>query len=153
MFNTEVGMSPETDMWVRLFSRYGVRCVPHTVCALTIHEAAATTGMWIPETIRHLEEIFNLAVSSRVAPERRIRHWQVDYIHQFILAGAFRRLRLGQRAEAKDILHLFDLPEVRTLGVSSKWLPVRAAFTAATTGAGTAMIPAEPGLNKRSQSA
>jgi hypothetical protein len=35
-------------MWVRLFSRYGVRCLPHATCAYTIHEAAAITGMWLP---------------------------------------------------------------------------------------------------------
>jgi len=136
MFNTTVGLSPETDMWVRLFSRHGVRCVPRSICALTIHEAAATTGMWNRQTIRHLRDIFDLAVASGVVPERRVRRWQADYFHQFILAGAYRRLRLLQRAEAREILQLFQLPEVSSLGASPKWLPVRAAFTAATVGPG-----------------
>ena len=135
LFDTSVGGAADTDMWVRLFSRYGVRCLPQATCAYTIHEAAATTGMWNPGTIRANGEIFNRAVARGIVPEPAIRRWQADWYHQFILAGAYRRLRLGRRAEAREVLRLFDLPEVRDVGVSPKWLPVRAAFTAATAGA------------------
>ena len=48
LLDTSVGGACDTDMWVRLFSRYGVRCLPQATCAYTIHEAAATTGMWNP---------------------------------------------------------------------------------------------------------
>jgi hypothetical protein len=41
---------------------------------------------------------------------------------------------MGRRAEAREVLRLFELPEVHDRGVSPKWLPVRAAFTAATVG-------------------
>ena len=135
LFDTTVGDATDTDMWVRLFSRYGVRCLPSATCAYTIHEAAATTGQWNPGTIRAMETIFDRAVARDVVPERAVRRWQADWYHQFILAGAYRRLRVRRRAEARDVLRLFDLPEVRDLGVSPKWLPVRVAFTAATAGA------------------
>ena len=135
LFDTAVGDPADTDMWVRLFSRYGVRCLPRATCAYTIHEAAATTGMWNPETIEANGEIFNRALARGIVPERTIRRWQTDWYHQFILAGAYRRLRAGRRAEAREVLQLFDLPEVRELGVSPKWLPVRAAFTLASVGA------------------
>ena len=135
LFDTSVGGPADTDMWVRLFSRYGVRCLPQATCAYTIHEAAATTGMWNPGTIRANGEIFDRAVARGVVPESTIRRWQADWYHQFILAGAYRRLRLGRRAEAREVLRLFDLPDVRDVGVSPKWLPVRVAFTAATAGA------------------
>ena len=134
LFNTTVGGATDTDMWVRLFSRYGVRCLPRVTCAYTIHDAAATTGMWTPDTIRANAEIFDRAVAEGIVPERLIRRWQADWYHQFILAGAYRRLRKGRRAEARDVLRLFELPEVRGR-VSPRWLPVRAAFTAATVGA------------------
>ena len=134
-FDTTVGNAADTDMWVRLFSRYGVRCLPWTTCAYTIHQAAATSGMWTPDTIRALTQVFDRAVATDVVPERAVRRWQAAYIHQFILAGAYRRLRVRRRAEARQVLRLFDLPEVRQLGVAPKWLPVRAAFTAATVGA------------------
>jgi glycosyltransferase involved in cell wall biosynthesis len=136
LFDTGVGGATDTDMWVRLFSRYGVRCLPQTTCAYTIHEAAATTGMWHPGTVRANAEIFDRAVAQGVVPEPTIRRWQADWYHQFILAGAYRRLRRGRRAEAREVLQLFDLPDVRGVGVSPRWLPVRIAFTAATVGAG-----------------
>jgi len=134
-FDVMLGGANDLDMWIRLFSRYGVRCVPHSTCAYTIHEAAHTTGMWNPDTIRILCDIFDRAIARGVAPERKVRAWQADYFHQFILAGAYRRLRRGRRREARSVLRLFDLPEVRTLNLSPKWLPVRAAFVVATMGA------------------
>ena len=133
-FDTTVGDATDTDMWVRLFSRYGVRCLPSATCAYTIHEAAATSGQWNPDTVRAMGVIFDRAVARAVVPERSVRRWQADWYHQFILAGAYRRLRVRRRAEAREVLRLFDLPEVRRLGTSPRWLPVRAAFTAATAG-------------------
>jgi glycosyltransferase involved in cell wall biosynthesis len=135
LFDTTVGDAADTDMWVRLFSRYGVRLLPQATCAYTIHEAAATTGMWHPGTIRDAHRIFDRAVARGIVPERTIRRWQADFLHQFILAGAYRRLRMRRRAEAREVLRLFELPEVRDRGVSPKWLPVRAAFMVATAGA------------------
>ena len=134
LFDPRVGGATDTDMWVRLFARYGVRCFPSTTCAYTIHEAAATTGMWNRDVIASLGEIFDRAAATRVVPEATLRRWQADFLHQFILAGAYRRLRARRRTEAGQVLQLFELPEVRVLGVSRKWWPVRVAFTAATTG-------------------
>jgi len=136
LFATTVGAAVDTDLWVRLFSRYGIRCLPQVTCAYTVHEAAVTNGMWNPGTIRDLCGIFDRAAALGLVPEASLRRWQADYFHQFILAGAWRRLRRRRRAEAREVLALFTLPEVRALGASAKWLPVRAAFTVATTGAG-----------------
>ena len=153
LFDTTVGGATDTDMWVRLFSRYGVRCLPQATCAYTIHEAAATTGMWNPGTIRANGEIFDRAVARGIVPERIIRRWQADWYHQFILAGAYRRLRMGRRAEAREVLRLFELPDVRDRGVSPKWLPVRAAFTAATAGAPQGLTAAAGRASVRTGSA
>jgi glycosyltransferase involved in cell wall biosynthesis len=136
LFDTAVGGPSDTDMWVRLFSRYGIRYLPHSTCAYTIHDGAATTGMWNPGTIQDLGEIFDRAVAQGVVPERTVRRWQADFLHQFILAGVYRRLRRRQRADAREVLRLLDLPEVQRLGVSPKWLPVHAAFSVATAGSG-----------------
>ena len=57
---THERLSPAVDQFSGSgLSRYGVRCLPHTTFAYTIHEAAATTGMWNPGTIRASAEIFN----------------------------------------------------------------------------------------------
>jgi hypothetical protein len=134
LYDTTLGGPCDTDMWVRLFSRYGVRCIPITTCAYTTHQGAATSGMWNQGTIRVNREIFDRAVARGVVPERLIRRWEADFFHQFILAGAYRQLRLRRRAEARDVLRLFDLPELRRLGGSARWLSVRIALTAATAG-------------------
>jgi glycosyltransferase involved in cell wall biosynthesis len=132
LFEVEVGDVTDLDMWVKLFSRHGARCLPVTTCAYTIHEAAATTGMWNPRTIEVLGTVFDRAAASGVVSQREVRRWQADYMHQFILAGVYRRLRVRRRAEARDVLQLFGLPAVKALGPSPKWLPVRLAFTTAT---------------------
>jgi glycosyltransferase involved in cell wall biosynthesis len=134
LFDPGVGGATDTDMWVRLFARYGVRCLPPVTCAYTIHEAAATTGMWNQATLAALGEIFDRAAASGVVPEATLRHWQADYLHQFILAGVWRRLRRRRRVEARQVLELLELPEVRVLGASRRWWPVRVAFTGATLG-------------------
>jgi hypothetical protein len=118
-------------MWMRLFSHYGVRCLAYTTCAYTVHEAATSTGNFSQETIQANLRMFDRAIARGIVPERSIRRWQTDFFHQKILAGTYRRLRLRQRAEARGVLRLFDLPELRDLGVSPRWLPVRAAFVAA----------------------
>jgi glycosyltransferase involved in cell wall biosynthesis len=132
LFDTTVGGPADIDMWLRLFSQYGVRCVARSTCAYRIHEDTITTGMWNPDTIKALCEIFNRAVTLGIVPERKIRRWQSDYFHQFILAGVYRRLRAGRWKEARDVLALFGLPEVRELDFSPKWLLVRAAFVVTT---------------------
>jgi glycosyltransferase involved in cell wall biosynthesis len=134
-FEATLGPACDTDMWMRLFSRYGVRCVPHTTCAYTVHEAATTTGMFNPEIIAANLRIFERAIDRGVVPERAIRRWETDFFHQFILGGTYRRLRQRQWAAARGVLRLFDLQEIRALGISPRWLPVRAAFVAATAGA------------------
>jgi GT2 family glycosyltransferase len=136
LFDLGVGGATDTDMWVRLFARHGVRCQPAVTCAYTIHEAAATTGMWNPATVAALAQIFDRAAAYGVVPEPTLRRWQADFLHQFILAGVYRRLRVRRRAEARQVMGLLELPQVRALGPSPKWLPVRVAFKAATVGAG-----------------
>ena len=69
---------------------------------------------------------------SSIAPQQRascaphvLRTCEADFFHQFILAGASRRLGVGDRRGAADIMALFQMPEIRALGVSRRWRPVR----------------------------
>jgi hypothetical protein len=135
MYDTTIGGSCDTEMYVRLFARFGVRCVPQTTCAYTVHAGAATAGMWNAQTVRHVDEIFDRAAALRLVPDRSVRRWEAAFINQFILAGAYRSLRMRQRGEASQVLRLFNLPEVRRLRLSLKWLPVRVAFQTLSVGA------------------
>jgi hypothetical protein len=72
------------------------------------------------DTIRALNRVFDQAVTAGVVSERAVRRWQATYFHQLIFAGAYRRLRVRRRGEAREVLLLFDLPEVRHLGIAPK---------------------------------
>ncbi|MDQ3610843.1 MAG: glycosyltransferase [Actinomycetota bacterium] len=128
-FDTEVGGATDLDMWIRLFARFGVRCLPVTTCAYTVHPGTITEDMFNAATVTILMGIFDRARGLGVLSPRRLRSAQVDFFHQFILAGAWRRLRAGDRAGAGQVLSLFELPSVRRLGVSRRWAPIRVALT------------------------
>ncbi|MDP8927170.1 MAG: glycosyltransferase [Actinomycetota bacterium] len=134
-FNGEMANLADLDMWVRLFSRYGVRCVPSTTCAYTIHPAALSDAMFHPATIAGLSAIFGQAARRGVLDPAEVRRLQARFLHQFILSFTYRRLRGGDRRGARQTLRLFDIASVRSLGPSPRWLPVRYAFRAATVGA------------------
>jgi glycosyltransferase involved in cell wall biosynthesis len=134
-YDTGTRWSCDTDMWTRLFPRYGVRCLPTTTCAYTVHGDGDSARQWHAAKVEVLSRIFDRAAALGVADERSVRRWEADWFHQFILAGAYRQLRARQRAAAREVLHLFAEPDVRALGVSPRWLPVRVAFTLATVGA------------------
>lgn len=128
LYDDSLGGPADIEMYVRLFSRHGLSCIARTTCAYTVHSAAATAEMWNAETIVDLDGIFDRAVALGVVPERSIRRWQTSFFHQFILAGTYRRLRVGQPVQARQTLDLFDVPAVKSLGPSLKWAPVRVAF-------------------------
>jgi hypothetical protein len=131
-----LGGPEDVDMEVRLFARFGMQQVAATTAAYTIHPGAATTSMFNEGTIDKLLAVFDRALGTGVLDAETVRRSQTDFFHQFILAGAWRSLRAGDRADAARVLKLLDLPPVRELGVSSRWLPVRLAFRALTVGAG-----------------
>jgi hypothetical protein len=127
----EARMQGATDlqMWLRLIARHGLRTVPDTTAAYVVHADAATESTFTPEQVRLLMSLFDEARDLAVLPESALSRAQCQWFHQFILASAFRRLRAGDRAAAREMLRLFDLPEVRALGTSPVWLPLRRTFT------------------------
>lgn len=131
-FDASVGGATDLDMWSRLFARYGVRCVPSTTCTYTVHAEALTTGVFNADTLASVARIFDRVAATRVLSPDALRRCQATFLHQFILGGTVRRLRDRDLEGAREVMRLFALPSVRRLGVSPRWLPVRAALTAAT---------------------
>ena len=131
-FDQRVAAVEDYDMWIRLFARYGVTLVPHTIGAYVVHSQAATEKMFDAEGIALVSELYRRAARTGVLDETELRRRQRVFFHQFILAGTFRRLKRRDWAEARRVMALFDLPEVRRLGVSRRWLPVRLAFALVT---------------------
>ncbi len=129
--NLTVRNPVDFDMWIRLFSRYGVRCMPQVSCAYTVHPGALTEAMFAPPTISTIAGIFDRAAELGVLSSSTVQLCERDFFAQFILGGAVRRLRVRDQEGARRMLAFFDLPEVRVLGPSWRWAPVRLAVTAA----------------------
>lgn len=134
-FDDTVGGATDLDMWVRLFAVSGVRCVPATTCEYTVHAGTWTTRMFTPQTVADVQRIFDRAADLGVLTAAEVRRCERDFLSQFVLGGAVRSLRARDRAGARGVLALFELPAVRALGPSPRWLPVRAALAALTLGA------------------
>jgi hypothetical protein len=85
--------------------------------------------MFTGTTVKTLLEVFRRVERMQIVNPAIVRRSQADWFHQFILGGTYRRLRVGDRAGALEVYRLFDIPEVRAIGRSLRWLPVRAAIS------------------------
>ncbi len=125
-FDADVGNATDIEMWVRLFSRHGVRCIPRTISAFTVHAGSATQSTAFDgDAVAKVMDIFERARTTGVLSAETIHRCQARYIHSIILATALLDLRSGDLAEARKKMALFALPSVRSLGPSLAWLPVR----------------------------
>lgn len=125
----------DIDMWSRLFSAYGVTCVPTFTVAYTVHAGALTTAVFEPGTLARIDAIFRRVAGEGLVSETDARRWQRRFVHQFILAGTYRHIRERDRAGARKVMELFALPSIRELGISLRWVPIRTAFALLTLGA------------------
>ena len=116
------------DMSVRLFGTCGVRLVPQVTSAYTIHDGSVTSTVFTAQTIDRNLEVFARARSLAVLDDATIDRLARRWFHQFVLAGTWRALRVGDRAAARERLALFRKEEIRSLGPSPRWLGVRVAF-------------------------
>jgi Glycosyl transferase family 2 len=129
-FDVGLGNSSDLEMWVRLFARYGVRCVPRTISAYTVHAGSATQSTAFDEgAVAKLMDVFERARSTGVLSAETIHRCQARYIHSIILAKVFLNLQSGDVAGARNVMSLFDLTSVSSLGPSLELLPVRAIFS------------------------
>jgi glycosyltransferase involved in cell wall biosynthesis len=120
-FNPQWGEPTDIDMWIRLFSRYGVYCVPQLTCAYTVHSQALTMGVFREETIKTLLGFFENVAASQILSDIELVDCQTKFLHQFLLAGAFRMLRRGRIKEFFQVINLFNLPEIKTLKIPYRW--------------------------------
>ncbi|KUG07179.1 glycosyltransferase family 2 protein [Solirubrum puertoriconensis] len=123
------GSSGDTDLWARLFAIHGVLRVPETPAAYSIHQGAVTAQMFNQTTINQLLRMFDKVRTAKHLSADVLDQAQAHFFYQFVLAGAYRALQRGDVAEARQILNLLGLPELRDLQVPLRWMPVRTAFT------------------------
>jgi glycosyltransferase involved in cell wall biosynthesis len=129
-FDESVGNPTDFELMIRVLSAHGVTCVPVLTAQYMIHSQAATSSMFNESTISVLMKLFERAARTDLLPHATIRRAQANFFHQFILGGAYRELREGRPGEARTVLSLFELPEVRDLGRSRRWAAVRWLFSA-----------------------
>jgi glycosyltransferase involved in cell wall biosynthesis len=127
-FRVEAGTTCDVDMSVQLFGRFGVRCVPITTAVYTVHPGGVTTTVFTPKTIHLLLDDFERAKAFGILDAATMQSLLRRWFHHFILAGTWRALRRRDRTAARQVYALFAMPEIRRLGVSARWLPVRLAF-------------------------
>lgn len=143
LFDHAVGAPTTFDMWVRLLSRFGVECVPGEPVAYTARDDSLAASTIRPETIDTMLEIFDRVRRTRLLDASTLARCRAEFFHHFILGGAWRSLRAGDRAQARRLLGLFDHPGLRGLDASPRWFAVRGAFELLTIGAHSAP-PNEP---------
>ena len=124
-FDQAAGNPNDFDMWLRIAARFGIRCHPATISAYCVHEAAETTRTFTAQTVRTNLDIFERAVALGALPLGLVRECEADWFCQFFLAGASRRLSVGDRQAASQIMCLFHLPEIRPLQFSRVCLLAR----------------------------
>jgi hypothetical protein len=125
-FDSSVGNATDLEMWVRLFARYGVRCVPRSISAYTVHSGSATQTMAFDrEAVANLVGIFDRARRTKVLRSDTIDRSQAQLLHQVILGAAYAELRAGNRSRARQVMTLLDLPMVKAFGPPLEWLPAR----------------------------
>ena len=115
----------DTDLWLRVFAHTGLQLEPALTAAYTVHDGALTTSMFQERNVQLLLHIFQKARTQQLLPEPRLRRAAASFFHQFILAGAYRALRQHDVSGARRVLQLLNLPELRRLPLSVRWLPAR----------------------------
>ncbi len=128
-FDVDLGGATDFDMWIRLFARYGVMCLPETTSAYSVHPEAHTTGTFHAGTIATLAGIFDRVVAHGLLPATVVHGYAADFFAQFILGGVYRQLRVGDMTKAREVMALTGLESVRALGPSRRWWPVYAAMS------------------------
>lgn len=129
-FDEDIGNAADIDMWVRLFARHGVRCVPETIGSYSVHAGTATRSSVIDaDGIAKTMTIFERARTTGLLSSRTLRRSQAAYLHQLILAAVYVGLESGDLPGARTAMALFGLPSVRALGPSPRWLPLRLVFS------------------------
>lgn len=125
-FDAAVGNATDLEMWVRLFARFGLRCVPESINAYSVHSGSATQSMAFDERdVANLIGIFDRARKTGVLRPDEINRCQAQFLHQVILGAAYVELRSGNRSGARRVIDLFRLGSVKALGPPVEWLPAR----------------------------
>ncbi|MDQ4069368.1 MAG: glycosyltransferase [Actinomycetota bacterium] len=129
-FDERIGPPADLEMWTRLFQRYGLWTLGRRTSAYRVHGEALTSGMWQPAVVAEVDALFSQVARSGLLSGEQIERYRAAWFHRFILAGVVREFRNGNADRAKEILGLFELPELRILPRPVGWRCLRTALSA-----------------------
>ena len=128
-FSETIGPAADLEMWTRLFQRYGLRTFPGRTAAYRVHREALTSQMWQPAVVMEVDALFSRVARHGLLSRRQIERCRATWFHRFILAGAVRQLRHGTGERAREILGLFDMPQLESLRRPLTWTCLRTALS------------------------
>ncbi len=128
LFNPDWKEPCDVEMWMRLFSQYGVYCHQAVTVAYRVHSQALTMASFNQQTIGILLGLFDELSRFNVLSKKELIACKQLFFYQYILAGAWRQLRRRNGQAFCQIMQLFNLSEIKTLNPPLKWLILRIAF-------------------------
>ena len=120
-FNPDWKEPCDLEMWMRLFAKYGVYCCRSVTVAYRVHSQALTMGSFHGDTVRILLGLFERLSGLGMLTEREVERCQALFFHQYLLAGSWRQLRRGRWQEFRQVMRLFELPELKPLACPVQW--------------------------------
>ena len=118
----------DIDMWIRMFSKFGVYTIPDLIVGYTIHENTQTVKGFNAESLAILLGLFEKARQTKLLSSEEIDRTRTKFIYRWILAGVYRSLRNGDMASARKIMGLFKNLPSGTFSLSLKWAFLKSAF-------------------------
>jgi len=128
MFRAEWKEPCDLDMWIRLFGRYGVYCVQDMTAAYRVHSQALTMGVFNEQIVALLLGLFAEAEKLNILSLDEIKTFKSLFLHQFVLAGAWRQLKRRRFREFRRVMELLNIAEVQNLACPRKWRLLRLVF-------------------------
>ena len=143
-FDEAVGPVADLHMWTRLLQRYGLWMLPGLTSAYRVHRQALTSSMWQPRVVAEVDSLFSDVAGSGLLSPPQLEAHRASWFHRFLLAGALRELRDGNTTRARDVLCLFDMPQLRSLQRPLGWRCVRSALSLWLAVLETALVGGQP---------
>ncbi|NER84005.1 MAG: glycosyltransferase [Leptolyngbya sp. SIO1D8] len=116
------------DMWARIFPYYSIYHSSKLVANYTRHTNNLTMSDFNEEYLRIRLDIFNKLREKNIFKPSTFAKYESLFLHQWILAGVYKNLKVKRFKNAKSVYGLFKLDEIRKLPIALKWLPLKITF-------------------------
>ncbi|BFM39497.1 glycosyltransferase family 2 protein [Synechocystis sp. LKSZ1] len=128
-FNPDWREPCDLEMWMRLFSCYGVYCCQEVTVAYRVHSQALTMGSFHRETVKILLALFGELEKLNILATAEISRCKGAFFHQYVLSGAWRQLQRGRWRQFQEVMGLLELPALRGLDCPLRWRFLKGVFS------------------------